>query len=115
MDQESATRLARLRRVAWMLDAAVRLPGTRVRFGLNSLLGLAPWAGDATLAAVSLYIVWEARRLGVPPATLRRMLLNVGIEAALGAAPVLGDVLDIAFKANLRNLRLIERHMAGLR
>lgn len=103
-------RLARLRRLAWIVDAAFRLPGTRFRFGLNSLIGLTPAAGDALLAAVSLYIVWEARALGVPRAKLMQMLANVGVETVAGAVPIVGDLFDMTFKANLRNLAIIEEH-----
>ena len=106
-------RLARLRRLAWMLDGAARIPGTRFRFGLNSLIGLAPGIGDTVLASISLWIVWEARALGVPPHKLTRMLANVGIEAAMGAIPLLGDAMDVVFKANLRNLAIIDQHFAG--
>lgn len=104
-------RLARLRRLAWLIDGALRLPGTRFRFGLNSLIGLTPAAGDALLALISLYIVYEAARLGMPRAQLWRMLGNVGIEAVLGAVPLLGDALDVVFKANLRNLAIVEEHL----
>ena len=103
-------RLARLRRLAWIIDGAFRLPGTRFRFGLNSLIGLTPAAGDAVLAAVSLYIVWEAHALGVPQQKLARMLANVGVEALVGAVPIVGDLFDMTFKANLRNLAIIEDH-----
>ena len=109
-----AARLARLRRLAWLVDAAFRLPGTRFRFGLNSLIGLTPAAGDAVLAAVSLYIVWEARALGVPKDKLARMMANVGVEAVAGVVPILGDLFDMTFKANLRNLAIIEDHF-GIR
>ncbi len=114
----SATaRLSRLRKLAWLVDGAFRLPGTKFRFGLNSLIGLTPAAGDAVLAMVSLYIVYEAHRLGVPREKLARMIGNVGIEAAAGAVPVLGDLFDMGFKANLRNLAIIEEHigLAGRR
>lgn len=104
-------RVARLRRLAWVVDAIGRVPGTRFRFGLNSMIGLAPGAGDALLAAISLYIVWEARRLGVPPEKLGRMLGNVAVEALLGAVPLLGDLLDVVFKANLRNVAILEEHV----
>lgn len=110
---DAAARLARLRRLAWLIDGAARLPGTKFRFGLNSLIGLAPGAGDAALALISLYIVYEAHRLGVPRATLYRMLANIGIEAAGGAFPVIGDLFDMSFKANLRNLALLEAHFRG--
>ena len=106
-------RLRRLRRLAWLLDGAVRVPGTRFRFGLNSLIGLAPGIGDTVLTAISLWIVWEARALGVPSHKLARMLGNVGIEAAMGAIPLLGDAMDVVFKANLRNLAIIDQHFAS--
>ena len=104
-------RLANLRRLAWLIDGAFALPFTRFRFGLNSLIGLAPAAGDAILAGISLYIVNEARLLGVPGPLLTRMVRNVAIEAIAGAVPILGDVFDVAFKANLRNLAIIEEHL----
>jgi hypothetical protein len=103
-------RIARLRRLAWVIDALGRVPGTRFRFGLNSVIGLAPWAGDAALVLISLYIVFEAVRLGLPRAKIVRMLLNVAVEAALGAVPILGDLLDVAWKANQRNVDIIDRH-----
>ena len=106
-------RLGRLRRLAWLLDGAARIPGTRFRFGLNSLIGLAPGVGDTVLAGISLWIVWEARALGVPSYKLARMLGNVGIEAAMGAIPLLGDAMDVVFKANLRNLAIVDEHFAG--
>lgn len=108
-------RIARLRRLAWIMDGLGRIPGTRLRFGLNGVIGLAPWAGDALLAAISLYIVFEAARLGLPRAKIVRMLLNVGIEAALGAVPILGDLLDVAWKANLRNVDIVDAHFGMLR
>ena len=104
------TRIARLRRLAWIIDALGRVPGTRFRFGLNSVIGLAPWAGDAALVLISLYIVFEAVRLGLPRAKIVRMLVNVAVEAALGAVPILGDLLDVVWKANLRNVDIIDEH-----
>jgi hypothetical protein len=103
-------KIERLRRLAWVIDALGRVPGTRFRFGLNSVIGLAPWVGDAVLVLISLYIVFEAVQLGLPRAKIVRMLLNVGVEAALGAVPILGDLLDVAWKANLRNVDIIDEH-----
>ena len=108
---DAATRLARLRKLAWLMDGKFGVPGTRFRFGINSVLGLSPVVGDLALGAVSLYLVWEARRLGAPSAILTRMLSNVAIEVAGGSVPILGDLFDMAFKANLRNLDLLERWM----
>jgi len=102
--------IERLRRLAWLIDAVGRIPGTRFRIGLNSLIGLAPGAGDALLTLISLYIVYQAVQLGLPRAKILRMLLNVGIETALGTVPILGDLLDVVWKANLRNVAIIDQH-----
>ena len=88
------------------------MPGTRFRFGLDGLAGLLPGAGDAVMSAVSLYIVWEARNMGAPTSLLARMLANVALDTAGGAVPFLGDLFDVAFKANLRNLALLEGWVA---
>ena len=104
-------RLARLRRLAWMMDGAFRIPGSKFRFGLNSVLGLPPVAGDLLLGAVSLYIVYEGYRLGLPRVLIARMLANVAVETAAGSVPIVGDLFDVAFKANLRNLALIDAHL----
>jgi hypothetical protein len=98
--------------LAWTLDALGRVPGTRLRFGLDSVIGLAPVAGDAVTAAISLYIVVEAARLGVPRRKLGRMLTNVAIEAAVGSVPLFGDIFDTFWKANLRNVAIIDAHLA---
>jgi hypothetical protein len=108
-------RLVRLRRLAWLIDGAFKMPGTRFRFGLNSVIGLLPIGGDAVLGAISLCIIYEAARLGVPRHKLARMAANVGIEVLGGSVPILGDLFDMALKANLRNLAIIEEHVRGVR
>lgn len=110
---DAVARLARLRKLAWLLDAQFSLPGTRFRFGINGLIGLAPGIGDAAMGVVSLLIVNEARQMGVPNVLLGRMLANVAVEVVGGAVPLLGDLFDMAFKANLRNIALIEDWMRG--
>ena len=102
----------RLQRLAWLIDGAFRLPGTGFRFGLNSVVGLVPVGGDAILGLVSLYIIYEAAQLGLPKHKLARMLANVGLEVVGGSVPILGDLFDMALKANLRNLAIIEAHVA---
>ena len=97
-----------VRRLARLLDAAVRIPGTNIRVGLDALLGLIPGLGDAIGAALSGYIVLAAARLGIPKSVLARMLVNLGIDTVVGAVPVLGDLFDVAFRANTRNVALIE-------
>lgn len=97
-----------LERLGRLMDSAVRLPGG-YRIGLDGLIGLVPGVGDVAGAIVSLYIVLRARKLGVSRGTLVRMLLNVGLETVIGSVPVIGDLFDFAFKANLRNLALLRR------
>jgi hypothetical protein len=115
VSSDPAARLARLRKLAWLIDNSFGLPGTRFRFGLNSVIGLLPVGGDAVLGALSLYIIYEAAQLGVPRHKLLRMLANVGVEVFGGSIPVIGDLFDMALKANLRNLRIIEDHLWGRR
>jgi hypothetical protein len=105
--------LRRLDRFAFLLDAALRIPGTRWRIGLDGLLGFIPGLGDAATSLIALYPVIEAWRLGAPPAVLARMLGNLGLDLAVGAVPLLGDVFDVAFKANRRNVHLLRRHLEG--
>lgn len=102
-------RLERLHRLAWWLNSAAKLPGIRTRIGLDTLLGLVPGGGDLVAAGLSLYIVWEGHRLGVDRATVLKMLVNVGVECAVGIVPVLGDIFDTVFKADLRNIALMEQ------
>jgi len=110
---DHAERLRRLRRLnatARLMDTALRIPGTSIRFGADSVLGLLPVVGDASGALIGLAIVNEARRLGVPRHTIVRMLYNLGIDATVGTVPVLGDVFDLYFKSHKRNIRLILDH-----
>ena len=114
-EPDTMARLKTLRRVAWLVDAMFVLPGTRFRFGLNSVIGLLPVGGDAVLGLISLTIVYRAYQMGLPPAKIGRMLRNVGPEVAVGSVPVLGDVFDMALKANLRNIAIIEEHLGVVR
>jgi Domain of unknown function (DUF4112) len=104
---DRARRLARLRMLARLMDNAFQIPGTGVRFGLDSLLGLIPGAGDALTAGVSLYIVYEAAMLGATKRQLALMLGNIALDTAAGSVPVLGDLFDLTFKANILNLRMM--------
>jgi len=103
--------IERLRQLAYLLDDRFRIPGTKYRIGLDGLIGLVPGLGDAATTLLSLYIVLEARRLGVPVTKLGRMGLNVGLDAVLGAVPLVGDLFDVAWKANRRNLALLLDHL----
>jgi hypothetical protein len=103
-------RVERLRRLAVLLDDSIPIPGTRFRIGVESIIGLIPGAGDLAGGAFSLYILLQAARMGVPRPLLVRMGTNLVIDVVVGAVPILGDLFDAGFKANLRNLALLERH-----
>jgi hypothetical protein len=105
-------RIAGIRAIARLLDSAVRVPGTNIRFGLDPLLGLVPGLGDVAGAVLTGYIVLAGARLGVPRVVVMRMLMNVGIDTVVGLVPVLGDLFDVGWKANMRNMALIEQHAA---
>ena len=98
-------------RLADWLDARFRIPGTNWRFGLDGLIGLAPGIGDTLTTLASLYLVAEAWRLGVGKRTLARMIANVAIDSVIGAVPVAGDLFDFVWKANRRNIALLERDL----
>jgi hypothetical protein len=102
-------RLRRLQALAWLLDNSIPLPGG-FRIGVDALLGLIPGVGDAMGALISAYIVNEARSMGASRSVLLRMMGNVLIETAIGSIPFAGDVFDAAFKANARNLALLQAH-----
>ena len=105
-------RLARLDALARLLDTAFAVPGTNVRFGVDALIGLVPGLGDVVTTAISLYIVREARALGASRAVVGRMLFNVAVDGVIGVVPVVGDLFDVAWRANRRNVALLQRHLA---
>jgi Domain of unknown function (DUF4112) len=105
--------LRRLDRFAFLLDEAFRVPGTSWRVGMDGVVGLVPGVGDAVTALVALYPVVEAWRHGAPPALVARMLGNIGLDTAVGAVPLLGDIFDMRFKSNRRNVELLKRHLTA--
>ena len=104
-------RLERLRRVGYLLDNSIPIPGTRFRLGIDQLIGLVPGIGDLIGGLLSLYIIVESARIGVPRGLLARMGWNVAVDTLVGEVPILGDLFDIGFKANIRNLALLDRYL----
>ena len=102
--------LKQLNYLAKLMDAQFRIPGTDFRFGLDSLIGLIPGAGDLSTFAVSGYMLWVMANNGASGVVLARMTFNILIDALVGAIPVLGDIFDVAFKANQRNIKLMREH-----
>ena len=105
-----AERMARLDKLATLMDAAIVIPGTNIRFGADAIVGLVPGIGDLVTAGISCLIILEARRMGAPNHLVARMIGNVAIDGLAGSVPIIGDLIDVAFRANLRNMRLLRRH-----
>ena len=99
--------LERLEQLSILLDTALFIPGTNIRFGADAIVGLFPGIGDAITTALSAYLVYEAYRLGAPRHLLARMIANVAFDGVMGVVPFAGDVLDVLFRANRRNVRLL--------
>ena len=102
----------RVRALARAMDSAIRIPGTGIRLGLDSIVGLVPGAGDLVSSVMSGYIVLASARMGVPPVVVAKMILNLGVDTLVGTVPLLGDLFDVGFKANTRNAALLDRHLA---
>lgn len=102
--------IRRLEQLADLMDSRFVLPGTDIRFGLDSLVGLIPGIGDLASGMVSVYLMNRARALGVPKTLIWRMAANIGVDFVGGAVPLIGDVFDVAFKSNRRNIALLKRH-----
>lgn len=94
-----------------VLERAVVIPGINRPIGLDAIIGFLPVAGDAIAGMLGLYLVWEARNIGMPKRTIVRMLANVGIDTAVGAIPIAGDLFDFVFRSNSKNLRLVKRYL----
>jgi hypothetical protein len=101
----------RIEALEHLLEGAFVVPGLNMRVGLDAVLGLLPVAGDAIAAGLGLYLVWEAKNLGMPRWQLWRMAGNVGVDTLIGAIPLAGDLFDFIFKSNTRNLRIIRKHL----
>jgi len=97
----------RLAFVAWLLDSSIPLPGTHLTVGIDAIIGLFPFIGDLIGVLASSYILAEAQRLGASRAVLARMAFNVAVEGIVGIVPLAGDLFDAAWKANQRNVRLL--------
>jgi len=101
----------RLRAMSRLLDNAFTVPGTRYRFGLDALIGLVPGLGDAVSALFSGYLILQASRLGAPKSVVSRMVANVAVDTVVGWVPLLGDLFDVAWKSNIKNMALLEDHL----
>jgi hypothetical protein len=106
-----ADSVARLEALAHLLDSAFLIPGTNQRVGLDAILGLVPFIGDLVSTALSSYIIWEARQLGLPRWKIARMIGNVAIDTTIGAIPLIGDMFDVVFRANRMNMKIIRSHL----
>ena len=103
--------LLRLEALAQLMDGAFLIPGTKVRIGLDAVIGLVPILGDLLASIISSYLIWEARQLGASRWVIGRMIANTTIDTLFGVVPIVGDAFDVLFRANLKNLALLRRHL----
>jgi AraC-like DNA-binding protein len=111
LGRDAASVRQRIDAVERLLERSFTLPGTSQPVGLDAIVGLVPLAGDAVGALMGLYLVWEARNLGMSKWQIARMFGNVGLDAAIGAIPFIGVVGDFFFRSNTRNLKIVRRHL----
>ena len=100
----------RIERVTHALDELIGIPGTPIKVGLDPIVGLIPVVGDAVAGLVGAWVIAEAARFGIPRVVLARMVVNLVVDLGIGAIPLLGDLYDVAFRSNSRNLALFRRH-----
>ena len=108
---QQINKLTKLRRISKLLDNAITIPGTKFRFGLDPIIGLLPGGGDTITGGISAYIVIEAARMGIPREVLGKMVGNIAIDSFAGTIPVVGDLFDVGWKANVKNIELLEKHL----
>jgi hypothetical protein len=111
LPDKQISKLAKLRRISKVLDNAIAIPGTNISFGLDPILGLLPGGGDTVTGGIAAYIVVEAARMGVPREILGKMIGNILIDSFAGTVPVVGDFFDLGWKANIKNIELLEKHL----
>jgi hypothetical protein len=111
-DPEIEAAVARIEAISRLMDDLFEIPGTNVRVGLDAIIGLVPVIGDLISQAISSYLIWEARQLGVSRFTVARMVANSAVDTVVGIIPFAGDAFDVAFRANRKNVALLKAHLA---
>ena len=104
-------KLIRLRQLSKNLDESFTIPGTKIKFGMDALLGLVPGGGDLVSGVFSLYILRAAIKMKLPKSALLAMISNILLDTTIGIIPIIGDIFDIFWKSNKRNLKIIEKHL----
>lgn len=111
LSPQQASKITKLRRLSRLLDNAISIPGTKISLGLDPILGLLPGGGDTLTGGIAAYIVVEAARMGVSRQVLWKMVVNILIDSFAGTIPVVGDLFDVGWKANVKNMELLEKHL----
>jgi hypothetical protein len=109
---QQLNKLRQIRKIARLLDTAIGIPGTKFRIGLDPILGLIPGGGDVVGAAISAYMIYLASSFGLEKSQISKMIQNIALETTVGFVPIVGDFFDAYFKANIRNLDILEQHLA---
>lgn len=109
---QQLNKLRQIRKIAKLLDTAIGIPGIKFRIGLDPILGLIPGGGDLVGAAISAYMIYLATSFGLEKSKVSQMIKNIALETTVGFVPIFGDLFDVYFKANIRNLDILEQHLA---
>ena len=107
-------KLTRLRQLSENLDESFTIPGTNIKFGIDALIGLVPGGGDLIGSLFSLYLLRTAIKMKLPKSAIISIMFNIIIDTTIGIVPVIGDIFDIFWKSNKRNMRIIEKHLVKL-
>jgi hypothetical protein len=110
-EQNIDDELRRLREIAWRMDALFYIPKTNFSVGLDNILGLIPVIGDVATMAPSIWMIWKARKLGATPGAIAYMVSNLLTDMVVGSIPLIGDIFDVAYNANICNYRLLEKNL----
>lgn len=113
LNKSQTASLRRLRRISHLLDNAIPIPGTKYRIGLDPILGLIPGGGDVIGSIFAGYVVFKSAQMGVPQETLVQMAANIVFDTVAGTVPVAGDLFDVAWKANVKNIELLDAHLGS--
>lgn len=111
---QQLNKLRRIRKIAKLLDTAIGIPGTKFRIGLDPILGLLPGGGDLIGGLISAYMIYLAASFGLEKPKITQMVKNIALETFVGFIPIVGDIFDFYFKANIRNLDILEQHLAEI-
>lgn len=111
IEEQNEEKLLRLKLLSNRLDEIITIPGTKYKIGIDPIIGTIPIIGDLLGSIISIYILYSGSKMGLSSRIIAKMSLNIGFDFVLGLIPIIGDVFDMGWKANKRNVKLIENNI----